>query len=78
MRRHLLVLTVSTAAAVLVLLAVPLLRSYAENRAVDLHQERLAAATRFAALADGEYGGGTAALADDLERFDEVTGTTRT
>ncbi|WP_317698900.1 hypothetical protein [Aeromicrobium sp. REDSEA-S32_B7] len=41
MRRRLLVLSVSLAVAVLVLLTVPLLRSYAESRAVDLHQQRL-------------------------------------
>ncbi len=79
MRRRLLVLTVTTAAAVLVLLAVPLLRSYAENRAVDLHQQRLAAATRFAALADdGTAGLESPTLVSDLDRFDAVTGTTRT
>lgn len=79
MRRRLLVLTVTTTAAVLVLLTVPLLAAYAEERAVDLHQQRLAAATRFAALADSLPSSvDTASLASDLERFDEVTQTTRT
>ncbi|GAA1737182.1 HAMP domain-containing sensor histidine kinase [Aeromicrobium alkaliterrae] len=77
MRRRLLVLTVTTTAAVLVLLTVPLLAAYAEQRAVDLHQQRLAAATRFAALADSLPATvDTATLGSDLERYDEVTRTT--
>ncbi len=79
MRRRLLVLSVSLAVAVLVLLTVPLLRSYAESRAVDLHQQRLAAATRFASLADdGSTGVRLPDLEGDLARFDEVVGSTRT
>jgi signal transduction histidine kinase len=70
---------VTTAAAALLLLVVPLVRSTAENRAVDLHQQRLAAATRFAALADDQRAGlASSALGSDLERFDEVSGSTRT
>lgn len=79
MRRRLLVLAVSTAAVALLLLVVPLLRSTAENRAVDVHQQRLAAATRFAALADDQPAGlASTALGSDLERFEEVSGSTRT
>ncbi|MCX6405820.1 MAG: HAMP domain-containing sensor histidine kinase [Propionibacteriales bacterium] len=79
MRRRLLVLSVSLAVTVLVLLTVPLLRSYAESRAVDLHQQRLAAATRFAALADdGSSGVRLPDLKGDLTRFDDVVGSTRT
>ncbi len=79
MRRRLTVLAVTIAALALLLLVVPLVRSTAENRAVDLHQQRLAAATRFAALADDQRAGvASAALGSDLQRFDEVTGSTRT
>lgn len=79
MRRRLLALSLSVTVAVLPALVVPLVAAYAEQRAVRLHEERLAAATRFATLAGAPgLDSDPALLAADLERYDEVTATTRT
>lgn len=79
MRRRLLALSLSVTVAVLAALVVPLVAAYAEQRAVRLHEERLAAATRFATLAGAPgIDSDPALLAADLERYDAVTTTTRT
>lgn len=79
MRRRLLALSLSVTLAVLAALVVPLVAAYAEERAVRLHEERLAAATRFATLAGAPgLDSDPALLAADLARFDAVTTTTRT
>lgn len=79
MRRRLLALSTVLTALVLVALLVPLVVAYAEERAVTLHESRLAAATRFAALADSiAADGDLAALDPDLLRYDEVSTSTST
>ncbi|WP_447646489.1 HAMP domain-containing sensor histidine kinase [Nocardioides zeae] len=79
MRRRLLALSLSVTLAVLAALVVPLVAAYAEGRAVRLHEERLAAATRFATLAGAPgLDSDPALLAADLARYDDVTTTTRT
>lgn len=71
-------LSITATAALLVLLTVPLLSAHAEQRSVDLHEARLAAATRFAALADSlDASARPEALESDLLRYQEVTGTTK-
>lgn len=79
MRRRLLALSLSVTVAVLAALVVPLVAAYAEGRAVRLHEERLATATRFATLAGAPgLDSDPALLAADLARYDDVTATTRT
>lgn len=77
MRRRLLILAITLTAAVLTALIAPLVTAYAEERAVTLHEQRLAAATRFAALVDDSASGAPALLGPDLARYDAVTGSTR-
>ncbi len=77
MRRRLLVLAITLTAAVLTALIAPLVTAYAEERAVTLHEQRLAAATRFAALVDDSASGAPALLGPDLARYDAVTDSTR-
>ncbi|MBY6365485.1 sensor histidine kinase [Rhodococcoides corynebacterioides] len=77
MRRRLLILAITLTAAVLTALIAPLVTAYAEERAVTLHEQRLAAATRFAALVDDSTSGAPALLEPDLARYDAVVGSTR-
>ncbi|KQU06722.1 hypothetical protein ASG56_03580 [Rhodococcus sp. Leaf7] len=79
MRKRLLALAITLTAAVLAALIAPLVTAHAEERAVTIHERRLASATRFATLAgssgaDGDVG----VLGPDLERYGEVTTSTRT
>ncbi|MEI4272220.1 HAMP domain-containing sensor histidine kinase [Klenkia sp. LSe6-5] len=71
MRRRLLALALLTTAGLLAALVVPLLVAWAEGRATDLHQARLADATRFASLVAA--GDGALGLGGDLQRYREVT-----
>jgi signal transduction histidine kinase len=70
-RRRLLTLALLTTAGLLAALVVPLLVVWAEGRATDLHQHRLAEATRFASLVSA---GESTGLGADLQRYREVTG----
>lgn len=75
MRRRLLVLTVAVIGALLAALLVPTVVSDASARTDDLHERRLAAVTRFAALAgDSWQADQVRALEPDLRRFREVYG----
>lgn len=75
MRRRLLALALLTTVGVLAALVVPLLVAWAEGRATDLHQHRLADATRFASLvAAADATDGPLGLGADLQRYREVTG----
>jgi len=79
LRRRLLALSTSVTLAVLLALVVPLLMGYAERQAVELHETRLAAATRFATLAASQRAGSDPSmLAPDIERYDDVTLSTQT
>lgn len=73
MRRRLLVLTVAVIGVLLAALLVPSVVSDAAARTDDLHERRLAAATRLAALAgDASTEQQVRALEPDLRRFHEV------
>ncbi|WP_408898672.1 sensor histidine kinase [Nocardioides sp. R1-1] len=73
MRRRLLVLAVGVLGVLLTALLVPTLAADARARTSDLHERRLAAATRLAALAGSSWED-AAALTPDLRRFREVYG----
>jgi signal transduction histidine kinase len=75
-RRRLLALAITLTAAVLAALVAPLVAAHAEERAITIHERRLAAATRFATLADSV--GDASSLGPDLMRYGEVTESTRT
>ena len=74
MRRRLLALAMVTTVGLLAALVVPLLVARAEGRATDLHQSRLADATRFASLVAAADAAEPLGLTADLQRYREVTG----